>query len=73
MNLDKNCCKKVAAAFAEWQYAVEDAMENVNKVLNVYLEIEQKHYEEDKRDDHIYLTLSKLREFHDMVGVWNEE
>tara|TARA_Y100000593_G_C4129702_1_gene246781 strand:- start:216 stop:437 length:222 start_codon:yes stop_codon:yes gene_type:complete len=73
MNLDKNCCKKVAAAFAEWQYAVEDAMEDVNKVLNVYLEIEQKHYEEDERDDHIYLTLSKLREFHDMVGVWNEE
>ena len=76
MNLDKICCKKVAVAFAEWQYAVEDAMEDVNKILNMYIETEQKHYEEavlDEREDHIYLTLCKLRKFHDMVGVWNED
>mgnify|MGYP003321007618 FL=1 len=73
MNLEKDCCKKVAAAFCEWQYAVEDAMADINKVLNMYMETEQKHYEEDEREDHIYLTLRKLRKFHNMVGVWNED
>ena len=71
MDLNKNCCKKVAVAFAEWQGEIEEGLNDIKKVVDFYHDTEAKHYDEHETDDHIFLTLTKLDKF--IAWYWENE